>query len=152
MSLKHKVYDASIWHNIFDSAVDPKWIEDYADEYRRTWPNYRPEITPVALPEESISTFTLRSLTREQLAHVDRMEGQNKIREIVAYGCVGWSGVLDSENKEFKPEFTKDDLGKRLTVGAVEYLNFFGFSAMMSMTLAGMLSTLIMSITRSLPR
>lgn len=152
MSLRHKVYDQVIWHNIYDSSVDSKWIVDYADEYRRTWPNIRPEIIPVAKAEETISSFTLRSLTKEQLSHVDRLEGGAKMREIVAYGCTGWTGILDDEDQPFKPEFTTGDLGKRLTVGGVEYLNFFGFSDMMSLTLVGLLGVQIMSITRCSPR
>jgi hypothetical protein len=126
MALKTRVYSNVKWVNVWDTALEKSWVDNYLVEYKATWPDIRPEIEPVEKEGEKASCFFLRSLTAGQLHKVDRLSGLEKVCEIVAYGVCGWENMFDGEKLK-KCIHTSDDLGQRLTSESVEYLGFFGF-------------------------
>lgn len=146
MSLKVKAYDEVVWHNIWDPDVDQVWVVNYFSEYNDTWPNIRPEIKPIAKEGCSISSFRLRSLTKQQVAKLDRMDDKHeRMRLMCAYGIIGWEGLENENGCAIEPTFTKDATGDRLTEEALDALGFFGF---IDLPMINLLAVKIMSITR----
>ena len=146
MALKTRTYDKVKWVNVWDPALEKSWVDNYLVEYKASWPDIRPEIEPVEREGEKSSAFYLRSLTAGQLHRIDRLQGLEKICEIVAYGVCGWENMFDGE-KEKKCQFTTDDLGQRLTMECVEYLGFFGF---VDLGLLQILAIQVMQLSRTM--
>lgn len=144
--LKRTSYQSVKWYNYFDSSATDEWKTNYMVEYKDTWPNHRPDVEPTPKPGETLNTFTLRGLTGGQLSHVDGLSGIEKLREIVAYGVVDWTGLYDGD-REIKPAFTKDGLGDKLATQSIEFLGFFGFP---DLPLINMVAVQILGISRSL--
>jgi hypothetical protein len=145
MSLKVRAYDEVIWYNIWDPDVDITWLANYFSEYNDTWPNVRSEIKPVAKEGCQISYFTLKSMTKQQMAKIDRIDDKyEKLRMICAYGVTGWK-ELEKEGVAIEPSFTKDATGSRLTEESLDDLGFFGW---IDLPLLNMLAVRVMSITR----
>ena len=147
MALKIRAYDEIEWVNIWDQDISETWVINYFKEYNDSWPNVREEARPVPKEGKTLSKFTLKSLTKEQVAKVDRMEDKfSRMREICAYGCTNWTGLFDENGNEWKPKKTKDNLGERLTEESLDFLGFFGF---IDLPILNIVSVKVLSLTRS---
>ena len=127
--LNRKAYSELDWVFIWDPDLDPSWAKNYFKEYNDTWPNLRQELPrPKAVDGKQLVGFTLRSLTKAQMARVEStQDGFHRLSTICAYGVVSWRGIMDEHGNAIAPKHTQDDLGARLTVESLEELSFFGF-------------------------
>lgn len=147
MSLKRKAYAEIEWVFIFDPDLDESWVRNYFKEYNDTWPNLRTELPrPEPKPGKELVSFTLRSLTKGQMARVDSLpEGYTKLAAICAYGVVSWRGLFDEHGRAIEPKSTQDDLGMKLTAESLEELGFFGFT---DLSLLQFAAIRVLTITR----
>lgn len=145
--LRAKAYKEIEWVFIFDPDLDESWVRNWFKEYNDTWPHLRPELPrPVAKPGRELVTFTLRSLTKGQMARVEGMsDGYAKLTTICAYGVVSWRGLFDEHDRPIEPKSTQDDLGPRLTAESLEELSFFGFTDLSLLQIA---AVRVLTITR----